>query len=173
MSGYTLGVFITMAVSGRVPVTTEGEQQLRDELRRLEGEERFQISKRIAEARAHGDLSENAEYHAAREEQGLLEARVRYINTRLSNAQVIDVSSLTNEGKVIFGSTVTLGDQQNNQDVRYKIVGEDEADVKQYKLSITAPLTRALIGNFEGDEITVETESAQINYKIVKVEYLK
>lgn len=159
----------------RIPVTLEGEKQLRAELRTLKSKERPSISKRIAEARSHGDLSENAEYHAAREKQGLIEARIRYLDARLSNMQVIDISKHTNDGKVIFGATVRLkplNDAHDKYIVHYKIVGEDEADIKQHKLSVNSPLARALVGTFEGEEISIDIPNGQISYEILKVTYV-
>jgi transcription elongation factor GreA len=146
--------------------------QLREELRRLKNEERPKVSAAIAAARAHGDLRENAEYHAAKEQQGLMEARIRDIEGKLSNAQVIDVTALNAGGKVVFGATVHLVAADDGSEARYQIVGEDEADIKGGLLSISSPIARALIGKREGDEVVVVTPSGQRAYEITAVEYV-
>jgi transcription elongation factor GreA len=146
--------------------------QLREELRRLKNEERPKVSAAIAAARAHGDLRENAEYHAAKEQQGLMEARIRDIEGKLSNAQVIDVTVLNAGGKVVFGATVHLVAADDGSEARYQIVGEDEADIKVGLLSISSPIARALIGKREGDEVVVVTPSGQRAYEITAVEYV-
>ena len=156
----------------KVPITVEGADKLREELRKLKNEDRPRITKAIAEARAHGDLKENAEYHAAKEEQGLSEARVRDIEATLSNAQIIDVKSMPASDKVIFGVTVVLCDVDSDAEVRYKIVGDDESDISAGMLSISAPIARAIIGKREGDEIDVTTPGGQKTYEIVEVLYL-
>jgi transcription elongation factor GreA len=156
----------------KVPLTARGAMQLREELRRLKNEERPKVSAAIAAARAHGDLRENAEYHAAKEQQGLMEARIRDIEGKLSNAQVIDVTALNAGGKVVFGATVHLVAADDGSEARYQIVGEDEADIKGGLLSISSPIARALIGKREGDEIEVVTPSGRREYEITAVEYV-
>lgn len=155
-----------------VPMTAQGAQNLRDELDRLKKQERPKIIEAISEARAHGDLKENAEYHAAKERQGFIEGRIRDIEAKLSRATIIDVSKMNNDGKVIFGSTVTLNDVDHDNQVKYTIVGDDEADLKHAKISISSPIARALIGKFLDDEVIVKTPSGEVHYEIVKVEYL-
>jgi transcription elongation factor GreA len=145
---------------------------LREELRRLKSEERPRIVEAIATARAHGDLKENAEYHAAKDQQGLVEARIRDIEGKLSNAQVIDVTQLNPDGRVVFGATVHLTDLESDAELTYRIVGEDEADIKQGLLSIGAPIARALIGKREGDTVEVVTPSGRKTYDITEVEYV-
>ena len=154
-----------------VPMTPQGAQKLRDELARLK-EERPKISREIGVAREHGDLKENAEYHAAKEQQGMMEARIRDIEAKLGNAQIIDVTAVNAGGKVVFGSTVHLVDALNGSKARYRIVGEDEADIKSGLLSIGSPIARALIGKKEGDEVEVVTPSGKRAYEISAVEYL-
>jgi transcription elongation factor GreA len=156
----------------KVPLTARGAMQLREELRRLKNEERPKITAAIAAARAHGDLKENAEYHAAKEQQGLMEARIRDIEGKLSNAQVIDVTALNAGGKVVFGATVHLVAADDGSEARYRIVGEDEADIKGGLLSISSPIARALIGKREGDEVEVVTPSGRRAYEITAVEYV-
>jgi transcription elongation factor GreA len=156
----------------KVPLTARGALQLREELRRLKNEERPKVTAAIAAARAHGDLRENAEYHAAKEQQGLMEARIRDIEGKLSNAQVIDVTALNAGGKVVFGATVHLVAADDGSEARYQIVGEDEADIKGGLLSISSPIARALIGKREGDEIEVVTPSGRRAYEITAVEYV-
>lgn len=155
----------------KVPMTFEGHKKLTVELERLKNAERPRIIAAISEARAHGDLKENAEYHAAREQQGFIEGRIRELESKLSNAHVIDVSKLMNAGKVVFGSTVTLSHVNDESQVTYQIVGEDEADIKQRKVSVTSPLARALIGKNVNDEVVVKTPQGDIAYEIVAVEY--
>lgn len=156
----------------KVPMTAHGAEKLKKELEHLKKVERPRIIAAIAEARAHGDLKENAEYHAAKEQQGFSEGRIREIEAKLSHAQIIDISHLTNEGKVVFGSTVTLANLETDEKVRYQIVGEDEADLKHHKISVTSPIARALIGKFEADEITVQTPQGAVGYEIIKVDYI-
>jgi transcription elongation factor GreA len=156
----------------KVPLTAQGAEQLREELRRLKSEERPRIVEAIATARAHGDLKENAEYHAAKEQQGLVEARIRDIEAKLSNAQIIDVTQLSPSGRVVFGATVHLVDLENDSELTYRIVGEDEADIKQGLLSIGAPIARALIGKSAGDTVDVATPSGRRSYEITEVEYV-
>jgi len=156
----------------KVPITIEGAEKLREELKKLKNEDRPRITKAIAEARAHGDLKENAEYHAAKEEQGLAEARVRDIEAKLSNAQIIDIKSMTASDKVIFGVTVVLSDVDTDAEVRYKIVGDDESDIAAGMLSYSAPIARAIIGKRAGDEVDVVTPGGRKTYEIVEVLYI-
>ena len=156
----------------KIPMTKFGESSLRDELQRLKQVERPRIVAAIAEAREHGDLKENAEYHAAREQQGFCEGRIKDIEAKLSHAQVIDVTQIENTGKVIFGVTVTLINLEIDQSVTYQIVGEDEADVKNGKISVTSPIARGLIGKEEGDEVSVTTPGGVVEYEIDSVEHL-
>lgn len=155
----------------KVPLTTRGARLLREELQRLKAE-RPQISAAIGAAREHGDLRENAEYHAAKEQQGLAEARIRDIEAKLSMAQVIDVEKLDAGGKVVFGATVYLVNIEDDAERTYQIVGEDEADIRQGLVSISSPLARALIGKWEGDEIDVAAPKGRQSYEIVGVEYV-
>jgi len=156
----------------KVPLTARGAEQLREELRRLKNEERPKITEAIATARAHGDLKENAEYHAAKEQQGLMEARIRDIEAKLSNAQIIDVTAINAGGKVVFGATVHLVDVNDGTAAKYQIVGEDEADIKGGLLSISSPIARALIGKREGDEVEVSTPGGKRSYEVTSVEYI-
>ncbi|MCE2423729.1 MAG: transcription elongation factor GreA [Pseudomonadales bacterium] len=148
------------------PMTVEGAEQLREELAHLKTVVRPDIVKAIAEAREHGDLRENAEYHAAKDQQGLTEARIRLIEARLSDAQIIDIAKIRPTGKVVFGATVTLIDLDNEEEARYKIVGEDEASIKEGKISVMSPLARAMIGKSEGDAVSVETPQGSRDYEI-------
>lgn len=156
----------------KTPMTIEGAELLRAELKRLKQEDRPRIVQAIAEAREHGDLKENAEYHAAKEEQGLVEARIREIEGKLADAQVIDVTKIAPTGKVIFGTTVHLIDVESGDGRRYRIVGDDEADIKQGKVSVSSPVARALIGKSEGDVVTVQAPGGAIEYEIERVEHL-
>ncbi len=153
-------------------MTVEGEKALQAELLRLKTIDRPRIIKAIAEAREHGDLKENAEYHAAREQQGFAEGRINEIESKLSHAQVIDLNLLPNTGRVIFGTTVTLVNMENDQSVTYKIVGEDEANVQLSKISVTSPVSRAMMGKEAGDVIVVKTPKGDTEYEIDRVEYL-
>ena len=155
----------------RVPMTVQGEIKLREELQDLKRNQRPRIIREIAEARAHGDLSENAEYHAAREEQSLTEARIALLEEKLSCAQVIDTASLDAGGKIVFGATVELMNLATDEEVTYQIVGEMEADIKNRLISITSPLARALIGRKEGDVVTVQAPSGEVEYEILGVSY--
>ena len=155
-----------------VPMTVEGEQALREELNRRKFELRPQITRAIAEAREHGDLKENAEYHAAREQQSFNEGRIHEIESKLADAQVIDIRKINPTGKVIFGVTVTLIDTDNDSELCYRIVGEDEADLKANKLSVMSPIARALIGKSEGDVVMVKTPKGDVEYEIDRVEHL-
>ncbi|MGB2317723.1 MAG: transcription elongation factor GreA [Litorivicinaceae bacterium] len=156
----------------KIPMTKAGEASLREELQRLKQVERPRIVAAIAEAREHGDLKENAEYHAAREQQGFCEGRIKDIEAKLSHAQVIDVKQIENTGKVIFGVSVTLINIETQQVMTYQIVGEDEADVKKGKISVTSPIARGLIGKEEGDEVVVSTPGGVVEYEIDTVEHL-
>lgn len=158
--------------NGQVPMTLAGEARLRDELKRLKTIERPRIIAAIAEARAHGDLKENAEYHAAREQQGFCEGRIAEIESKLSGARVIDVTTIANTGKVIFGVTVDLINCETDAAVTYQIVGEDEADVKENKISITSPIARALIGKEVGDVALVRTPGGDVEYEIAEIRHL-
>lgn len=155
----------------KVPMTVAGEKSLREELNHLKGEARPRVIASIAEAREHGDLKENAEYHAAREQQGFIEGRIQEIESKLSVAQVIDITKLPNTGKVIFGVTVSLLNLDTDASVTYRIVGEDEADIKSGRISVTSPIARALIGKEEGDVAVVKTPGGDVEYEIESVEY--
>lgn len=154
------------------PITKEGERLLREELKKLKSEDRPKIIDAIATAREFGDLKENAEYHAAKEQQSLTEARIRDIESKLSNSQIIDINTIESSDKVIFGTTVTVYNSELEKSMQYKIVGEDEADASKGKISFASPLARRLIGKFEGDILQVETPSGSTEYEIEKVEYL-
>jgi transcription elongation factor GreA len=156
----------------RSPMTLRGAELLRSELKRLKSEERPRVIKAISEARSHGDLSENAEYHAAREQQGFIEGRIMEIETRLAAAEIIDVSKLPATGRVVFGSTVELEDQDEGAAVTYQIVGEDEADIRAGRVSVTSPIARALIGRMSGDVVDVSAPGKTRSYEIVSVKYL-
>lgn len=156
----------------RFPITVNGAKRLRQELHILKSVERPKIINAIAEARAHGDLRENAEYHAAKEQQGFIEGRIAEIESRLSNAQVIDTSKLSADGRVVFGATVELSVVETAEEVRYQIVGEMEADVDSGLVSISSPIARALIGKDEGDTVTVTTPKGEVEYEILSVQYL-
>ncbi|WP_181716690.1 transcription elongation factor GreA [Vibrio tarriae] len=155
----------------KVPMTARGEKLLREELDRLL-KLRPKITEAIAEARELGDLKENAEYHAAREEQGICEAQIRDIEYKLSVAQVIDVTKMENSGKVIFGATVTVIDINSDEEKTYQIVGDDEADIKSGRISVNSPIARGLIGKFEGDEVSITTPGGNKVFEIDRVEYL-
>ena len=156
----------------KFPMTIQGARALEEELNHLKTVLRPQITQAIAEARELGDLKENAEYHAAREQQGMVEARIRDIEGRLQNAQVIDIASIAPTGKVIFGTTVDIANVETDEQVTYQIVGDDEADIKQGKLSVSSPIARALIGKEEGDVVAVKTPSGLIEYEIVEVRHI-
>ena len=145
---------------------------LREELKQLKSVERPKVVEAIATARAHGDLKENAEYHAAKEQQGMMEARVRDIEAKLSNAQIIDVTQLTPSGRVVFGATVQVVQVEDGTKSKYRIVGEDEADIKAGLMSISSPIARALIGKEEGDTVEVATPGGSRTYEIFEVEYI-
>jgi len=159
-------------MSRPVPMIREGERQLREELQKLKTVERPRIIQAIAEARSHGDLKENAEYHAAREQQGFCEGRIAEIESRLAGAQVIDVTTIAHTGRVIFGVTVDLINCDTDETVRYQIVGEDEAEVRAGKISVTSPIARALIGKEEGEVVLVNTPGGEVEYEIDAVHHL-
>jgi transcription elongation factor GreA len=156
----------------RSPMTLRGAEMLRAELKRLKSADRPRVIKAIAEARSHGDLSENAEYHAAREQQGFIEGRIMEIESRLAAAEIIDIASLPATGKVVFGATVELEDQDEGATVSYQLVGEDEADIRGGRISITSPIARALIGKIQGDIVEVTAPGKTRSYEIVSVRYL-
>ncbi|MDB2544433.1 transcription elongation factor GreA [Woeseiaceae bacterium] len=156
----------------KVPMTVHGAQLLRDELRNLKSTDRPRVISAISEARAHGDLKENAEYHAAKEQQGFIEGRIKEIESKLANAQEVDINAVNAQGKVVFGSTVMVVDFQNDQEITYKIVGEDEADIKLGMISYTSPIARALIGKSEGDEILFQAPGGEKEYEIITVTYI-
>jgi transcription elongation factor GreA len=155
----------------RTPMTARGAEALRSELKKLKLEARPNVIKAIAEARGLGDLSENAEYHAAREQQGFIEGRIGEIEAKLSTAEIIDTSRMASGGKVVFGASVELEDQDASTRVTYQIVGEDEADIKSKRLAITAPLARALVGKKVGDQVEVTTPGGSKSYEIAKVQF--
>jgi transcription elongation factor GreA len=156
----------------RVPITARGAEALRVELRKLKSEDRPNVIKAIAEARAHGDLSENAEYHAAREQQGFIEGRIQELEGKLGNAEIIDVTQMENTGKVIFGATIDLEDEDSGAKQTYQIVGEDEADIKGGRISVGSPIARALVGKSEGDSVEVTTPGGKRSYEIIAVRYV-
>ena len=156
----------------KIPMTIRGVTLLQEELKKLKSKDRPDVISAISEARAHGDLKENAEYHAAKEQQGFIEGRIKEIESKLSNVQEIDVTIINAGGKVVFGSTVTLIDLQNNDEIRYKIVGEDEADIKSNLISYSSPIARAIIGKFEGDDVVFVAPGGEREYEIISVEYL-
>jgi transcription elongation factor GreA len=156
----------------KVPMTVQGEAALRKELEQLKKTERPRITQAIAEAREHGDLKENAEYHAAREQQSFVEGRIMEIEGKLSHAQVIDVTQLPRTGKVLFGTTVDLINTETDETVTYRIVGDDEADVKQNLISVSSPIARALIGKEEGDVVVVKAPGGDIEYEIDEVRHV-
>ncbi|WP_133407877.1 transcription elongation factor GreA [Parashewanella tropica] len=156
----------------KVPMTVVGADQLRKELDHLKFERRPQITEAIAEARELGDLKENAEYHAAREEQGICEARIRDIEGKLSNAQIIDVTKMENTGKIIFGTTVTILNIDTDEEMTYRIVGDDEANIKENLISVNSPIARGLIGKSEGDEVGINTPGGLTDFEVVEVQYI-
>ena len=155
----------------KVPMTVRGAELLREELKRLKSTDRPAVIQAIAEARAHGDLKENAEYHAAKESQGFIEGRIKEIEGKLSNIQVIDVTTVNAKGRIVFGCTVELLDVQSNEKKVYTIVGEDEADIKVGMISFTSPIARALIGKNEGDEVSFSAPSGEKHYEVIAVRY--
>ncbi len=156
----------------KFPLTVRGAENLREEVRRLKTTERRSIARAIEEARAHGDLKENAEYHAAKEQQGLLEPRIKHIEHLLAHAEVIDVTRVSADGRVVFGATVHLQNADTQVDTCYRIVGGDEADIKAGLLSITSPIARALIGKVVGDVVAVEAPGGVTTYEVVRIEYI-
>jgi len=156
----------------KVPITARGAEKLQQELQQLKTVDRPRVIEAIAEARAHGDLKENAEYHAAREQQGFIEGRIKDIEGKLSNATIIDVTTMQADGKVIFGSTVSVADEETGDELEYQIVGEDEADIKNNKISYSSPIARALIGKTEGDITEVHTPGGIRSLEIVEVKYI-
>lgn len=156
----------------KVPITLRGAEKLREELKRLKSQDRPRVIQAIAEARAHGDLKENAEYHAAKEQQGFIEARIKDIEGKLSHAQIIDVTKLGDGGKVVFGATVQLVEDASGEEITYRIVGEDEADIKNGLISVTSPIARALIGKEEGEQVTVTAPGGDKHYEILEVRYV-
>jgi transcription elongation factor GreA len=153
-------------------MTLRGAEALRTELKKLKSEDRPNIIKAIAEARGHGDLSENAEYHAAREQQGFIEGRIGEIESRLANAEIIDVTRLAAGGKVVFGSTVELADEDSGAKVVYQLVGDDEADIRRGLISVSSPIARALIGKSEGDVAEVTAPGGTRSYEIISIRYV-
>lgn len=154
----------------KTPMTLVGAEKLREELQRLKQVDRPRVISAIAEARAHGDLKENAEYHAAREQQGFIEGRIREVEAKLSTAQVIDISNMENTGRVIFGAKVKLQNDKGTT-LQYQIVGEDEADITINKISVTSPVARGLVGKYEGESVNVTTPEGVITYEIIEVAY--
>ena len=159
-------------ITTRVPMTVEGAQALKDELKRLKEVERPNISKAIGEARELGDLKENAEYHAAKEQQGLIEAKIKYLQGQINQAQVIDITMITNQGRVIFGATVTLLNLSTDKSLTVRLVGEEEADIKAGKMSITAPIARACVGKPVGDFVEVDLPEGVCEYEIISIEHI-
>lgn len=155
----------------QIPMTARGAELLRAELDNLKNVQRPKIIGAIAEAREHGDLKENAEYHAAREQQGFCEGRIKEIESKLSHAQIIDISKIANNGRVIFGSTVTVANTATEEEITYQIVGDDEADFKKNLISVNSPIARGLIGKESGDVVQIKTPGGQVEFEIVSVEY--
>lgn len=156
----------------QIPMTVRGAALLRDELEFLKNVRRPEIINAIAEAREHGDLKENAEYHAAREQQGFCEGRIQEIEGKLGNAQIIDVSKMPNNGKVIFGTTVTLLNVDSDEEVTYRIVGDDEANIKEGLISVNSPIARGLIGKEIDESVAIQTPGGKVEFEIINVEYL-
>lgn len=156
----------------QIPMTVLGADKLREELEYLKGVRRPEIIAAIAEAREHGDLKENAEYHAAREQQGFCEGRIQEIEAKLSNAQVIDVTKMNNNGRIIFGSTVTLLNVETEEEQTYRIVGDDEANIKENLISVNSPIARGLIGKELDDVVVITTPGGQVEYEVLNVEYI-
>ncbi|PPU70656.1 transcription elongation factor GreA [Xanthomonas melonis] len=156
----------------RAPITAKGAQRLREELDQLKSVKRPEVIAAIAEARGHGDLKENAEYHAAREQQGFIEGRIKQLESELSHAEIIDITKLGAGSKIVFGATVTLADVETDEEKRYQIVGDLEADIKMGLIAISSPLARALIGKLEGDAVTIDAPAGQREYEVVSVAYL-
>jgi len=156
----------------RYPMTKKGESYLREELQKLKSVDRNNVVKAIAEAREHGDLKENAEFHAAKEQQGLIESRIRDIESKLANSQIIDVSDIEPTGKIIFGTTIEIKDLKDRNLTSYKIVGEDEADAKLSKISVNSPLARSLIGKSVGDLVNLETPGGKKEFEILSIRHI-
>lgn len=156
----------------RAPMTSKGAQRLREELEHLKSVKRPEVINAIAEARAHGDLKENAEYHAAREQQSFIEGRIKQLESELSHAEIIDITKLSAGTKIVFGATVTLADTETDEEKRYQLVGDLEADIKMGLIAISSPLARALIGKLEGDSVTIDAPAGQREYEVVSVAYL-
>ena len=156
----------------KVPITVRGAQKLQDELNQLKKVDRPRVIEAIAEAREHGDLKENAEYHAAREQQGFIEGRIKDIEAKLSNASIIDVTTVNANGKVVFGATVDVADEETGDEMTYQIVGDDEADIKNNMISVSSPIARALIGKAEGDIAEVQTPGGLRSLEIVEIKYI-
>ncbi len=156
----------------RAPMTAKGALRLREELDQLKSVKRPAVISAIAEARAHGDLKENAEYHAAREQQSFIEGRIKQLEGELSHAEIIDITKLSAGSKIVFGATVTLADTETDEEKRYQIVGDLEADIKLGMIAISSPLARALIGKLEGDSVTIDAPAGQREYEVVTVAYL-
>jgi len=156
----------------RTPLTKAGAERLRAEAVHLKRVVRPKIIAAIAEARAHGDLKENAEYHAAREQQSFTEGRIRHLESELSGAQVIDITKLNPGGKVVFGATVTLYDTHKDAEITYQVVGDLESDLKENRIAITSPIARALIGKEEGDEVIVNAPAGELEFEIIRIEYV-
>ncbi|EIG26187.1 MULTISPECIES: transcription elongation factor GreA [Haemophilus] len=156
----------------QIPMTVRGAEQLREELDFLKNVRRPQIIAAIAEAREHGDLKENAEYHAAREQQGFCEGRIQEIEGKLGSAQIIDVTKMQNNGKVIFGATVTLTNVETDEEVTYRIVGDDEANIKEGLISVNSPIARGLVGKEVDDSVTITTPGGKVEFDIIDVEYV-
>ncbi len=159
-------------MSNKTPMTVRGAEALRQELNELKTVARPKVIAAIAEARAHGDLKENAEYHAAREQQSFIEGRIKDIEAKLSNAQIIDVTKLNAGGKVVFGATVDVLDLETDEEHSYQIVGEDEADIRHSRISVTSPIARALIGKAEGDEVQIQVPGGVREFEILEVRYV-
>ncbi|CAM3849882.1 transcription elongation factor GreA [Xenorhabdus thuongxuanensis] len=156
----------------QIPMTVRGADKLREELEHLKNVRRPQIIAAIAEAREHGDLKENAEYHAAREQQGFCEGRIQEIEAKLSNAQVIDVTKMTNNGRVIFGATVTVLNLDSDEEQTYRIVGDDEANIKENLLSVNSPIARGLVGKEVDDVVVISTPGGQVEFEVLNVDYV-
>lgn len=156
----------------KAPITVHGAERLQEELRNLKSVERPKVIEAIAEARAHGDLKENAEYHAARDQQSFIEGRIKDIESKLGNATIIDVTKIDANGKVVFGSTVVVADEDTGDEVTYQIVGNDEADIKLNKISISSPIARALISKEEGDVVDVQTPGGLRSLEIISIKYI-
>lgn len=153
------------------PMTVRGAEMLREELTKLKTEDRPRVIQAIAEARAHGDLKENAEYHAAKDQQGFIESRIKQIESKLSHTQIVDVTTVDAKGKIVFGATVELLDVQLDKKITYRIVGEDEADIGQGLISYSSPIARAMIGKNEGDEVSFSAPGGEKHYEVIEVRY--